>query len=99
MVLNGADRSNGPSSVRGVGEAPCFGIVHRRDQGVDVRLHRLGDVWLCSVQTGEEGHRILEGRTLLGPGLRKAAPFSDRADSTSGMRIARRRRSRRRWSG
>src|ERR1035437_9236444 len=27
-------------------------------------------------------------RTLLGPGLRKAAPFSDRADSTSGMRIA-----------
>ena len=58
--LNGADRSNGPSSVRGVGEAPCFSIVHRRDQVVDVLLHRLGDVWLCRVQAGEEGHRILE---------------------------------------
>src|SRR5665647_2093462 len=58
-VLNGADRSNGLSSVRGVGEAPCFGIVHRGDQGVDVLLHRLGDVLLCSVQAGEERHRIL----------------------------------------
>ena len=27
--LNSADRSNGPSSIRGVGEAPCFGVVHR----------------------------------------------------------------------
>src|SRR5450631_3218093 len=58
--LNSADRSNGPSSVRGVGEAPCFSVVHRGDQVVDVLLHRLGDVWLCSVQAGEEGHRILE---------------------------------------
>src|SRR5665647_2037755 len=60
MVLNGADRSNGPSSARGVGEAPCFGIVHRGDQGVDVLLPRPGDVWLCRVQAGEEGHRNLE---------------------------------------
>src|SRR5450631_3686057 len=58
--LNSADRSNGPSSIRGVGEAPCFGVVHRGDQVVDVLLHRLGDVWLCLVQAGEEGHRILE---------------------------------------
>jgi len=68
MVLNGADRSNGPSSVRGVGEAPCFGIVHRGDQVVDVLLHRLGDVWLCSVQAGEEGHRILEVADSVGAG-------------------------------
>jgi hypothetical protein len=27
-------------------------------------------------------------RTLVGPGMRKAAPFRDRADSASGMRIA-----------
>src|ERR1035437_11156681 len=60
MVLNGADRSNGPSSVRGVGETPCFSIVHCRDQVVDVLPHRLGDVWLCRVQAGEEGHCILE---------------------------------------
>ena len=87
-MLNGADRSNGPSSVRGVGEAPCFSIVHCGDQVVDVLLHRLGDVCLCSVQAGEEGHRILEVADSVGAGLRKASPFSERADSRSGMRIA-----------
>ena len=66
MVLNGADRSNGPSSVRGVGETPCFSIVHCRDQVVDVLPHRLGDVWLCRVQAGEEGHRILEVTDAVG---------------------------------
>jgi hypothetical protein len=45
MVLNGADRSNGASSVRWVGEAPSFGVAQPGDQVVDEHeRHKLRQV-------------------------------------------------------